>query len=253
MERQTDVRPIDELLQEARKHAEKSGVEFPEADLRLAHSCATGDEVAVARFNTRFTDTLTGVARRFASTPSHFDDLLQLLLEHLLVPRANKPPRVADYQGIGSLEGWIRVASVRRLVDERRRAGRRERDEPHAGEILERLGSEVSWEVSFLKSRYRDAFRKAFAVAVGRLTSEQRNFLKYQILEGLTLDQIAQLHGLHRSSVDRRLQAARRFLLSETRLVLAEALQIDRRELESVMGLIESRLDASVSRLLGSS
>jgi RNA polymerase sigma-70 factor (ECF subfamily) len=220
------------------------------ADLYLAHGCAIGAPRAVAIFEEQHRATLAGVARRFAGDSASLDDMTQLLREHFLVPRGERAPRIADYRGNGPLEGWLRVAAVRRLVDDRRRAKRKNQEAPREDDLLERLADDGSWELGFLKARYRDAFRRAFSEAVLLLTSEQRNFLRYQSVQGLTLDQIGALHGLHRSSVDRRIQAARRVLLDETRLALGAVLDARPEEVDSVMRLIGSQLDASLSRLL---
>lgn len=220
------------------------------ADMYLAWTCSHGVDVALRTFEARYGGLLDACAHSFGAKAGRDDDLRQLLRTHLLAPRPDAPPRIAEYRGTGPLEGWIRVSATRRLVDETRRVKRREREELRDDDWLERQCREDQVELAFLQARYRDAFRRAFAAAASTLSPEQRNYLRYQTRDGLTLDQIAELHGQHRSSVDRRIRTARRQLLDETRRALAQELNAGPAEVDSVLRLIQSQLDASVSRLL---
>jgi RNA polymerase sigma-70 factor (ECF subfamily) len=145
------------------------------------------------------------------------------------------------------------VTAVRAFLDEKRRVSRREKEEVGVAEPLLDLPSGDDWELDFLKQHYREAFKLAFADAVAGLTSEERNILRFHAVEGLSIDQIGTVYAMHRSSVARRLQGARRALLEATRAGLVERIRVERTELDSIMGLIQSRLDVSLDRLLAPS
>jgi len=222
-------------------------------DLYLACACATGQSAAIARFERRYAAELGAVTRRFAGRGSAAEDLLQILRERLFVPRGDRPARIVEYRGMGTLRAWLRVTAVRAFLDERRRISRREKEEVGATEPLLDLPSGEDWELDFLKQHYRDAFKVVFAEAVVTLTSEQRNILRFHAVEGLTIDQIGAVYGMHRSSVARRLDGARKALLGATRSGLMDRIRVERTELDSIMGLIQSRLDVSLARLLAPS
>lgn len=219
-------------------------------DLYLAWACARGDGSALEVFESRFGAMLDATAHGFGDRHGRTDDLRQLVRAHVLAPRDGQMPRIGAYRGTGPLEGWLRVAVTRRLVDETRRMQRSEREELRDDDWLERQCRADHVELDYLQARYRGAFRRAFATAAGKLSPEQRNYLRYQTLDGLTLDQIGAIHGQHRSSVDRRIRAARALLLEETRQALARELDAGPGEVDSVLRLIQSQMDASVSRLL---
>jgi RNA polymerase sigma-70 factor (ECF subfamily) len=103
-----------------------------------------------------------------------------------------------------------------------------------------------------MKARYQAAFRAAFEDAVRRLEPRDRNLLRLHHLDAVTLDQLAAMYGVHRATAVRWLSDVRRRLLADTRRSLRAALGVAEDELDSVMALIESRLDVSVRRLLAS-
>ena len=57
---------------------------------------------------------------------------------------------------------------------------------------------------------------------------------------------------MHRATVSRWLHDAQRAVLDETRLRLAEALKIGQAECDQLVGLVQSRLDVTLSSLLRS-
>lgn len=219
-------------------------------DLYLASACARGDSAAIAAFERRYDRQLGAIVAQFAGKGRAPEDLRQILRERLFVAHDQRPPRIVEYRGTGTLKAWLKVTAVRAFLDERRRVSRREQEDVSPGEALLDMPAEQDWELDFLKRRYREAFRHAFWQALTTLTSEQRNLLRYHAVEGLTLDQIAAITPIHRSSIARRLQKARQALLTATREALATSLRVEGREFESIMALIQSRLDVSLSRVL---
>ena len=69
-------------------------------------------------------------------------------------------------------------------------------------------------------------------------------------LDGLSIDQLAAFYRVHRATTARWIEAARQAVLDGTRKELIRRLQLSRSELDSVMRLIGSQLDVSLSRVL---
>ncbi|HZU81492.1 MAG TPA: sigma factor-like helix-turn-helix DNA-binding protein, partial [Polyangiaceae bacterium] len=99
------------------------------------------------------------------------------------------------------------------------------------------------------RERYRDAFAPAFAAAVAGLERRDRTLLRLHLLGGVSLEQLAAVYGVHRATVVRWLAAARAQVLDATRANLIARLGVRADELESLMGLVQSRFDVSVERL----
>jgi RNA polymerase sigma-70 factor, ECF subfamily len=220
-------------------------------DLLLACGCVAGDPGAVRAFEEVFGPDIAAVARRYRGLPVDADDVLQLVREKLLVAGAGGAPKLADYAGIGFLQNWVRVAAVRTFLD----AGRRRGARPEVADdeaLMAVADPDDDVELAYLKRHYRAEFRAAFSEAVAGLESRERNALRQHLVGGLTIDQMAALYGIHRATAARRVAAARSALLAATRRALATRLRVGDDELGSIMRLINSHLDVSLTRLLHS-
>jgi RNA polymerase sigma-70 factor, ECF subfamily len=215
------------------------------ADLFLAWWCEGGTPAAIAAFEQQLDDELRQATNRFRDL--HADELRQLLRIKLFVGTKTAPPRIRDYAGTGPLRSWLRVTAVRTFVDVTRstRAERYQRELDEADLFGDPRGEQVRPDVSA-------AIKRAFAEAVARLAPRQRVFLRHASVERLTLDQIAEAYSIHRATVARTLQTARAQLIEQTRAAVATEIGVTPDELSSAMGMFDSRMDLSLSRVLKS-
>jgi len=214
-------------------------------DMYLAWWCSSGEAVAIAAFEAMFDDDLRGIAARFKDLSA--DELRQHLRIKLFVGTSKSPPKIRDYTGSGSLKSWLRVTAVRSFVDLLRstRAHRYEQEINEADLLgLATRGDPV------LRSELVNAVKSAFATAIANLASRQRVFLRHAYVDHHTLDQIASLYAVHRTTVARTLASAREQLIADTRAAVASALRVDGDELTSVIRMLDSRIDLSLSRVL---
>ena len=107
-----------------------------------------------------------------------------------------------------------------------------------------------AWWLLVGKQTYRAEFSASFQAALAALSARQRNFLRLKYLDGLGIDQLGALYGVHRSTAARWVVGAQEELLDGTRQRLTERLRLTRSQLDSVLRLISSQLDVSLSRLL---
>lgn len=228
--------------------------ELAAGDLYLACACARGVEAAVVRFDAEYGKVIEAVARRYADRTRGAEDLAQVVRMKLLVGDGERPGRIADYSGLGFLENFVRVTAVRTCLDQVKRGVQRRRESPASDqEWLEAAADAGDLELEFLKREYRAHFREAFAAAAASLPAEERNALRQHLVHRLTVDQIAAVYHVHRATAARRVARAREALLAATRRELATRLGgASGDELDSIMRLIDSRFELSVSRLLAS-
>jgi RNA polymerase sigma-70 factor, ECF subfamily len=174
------------------------------------------------------------------------DEARQRLRHLLLVPRDDAPRRLETYVGRGSVWGWARVIAVREALALARRRGRdaSRSDAPLVDDL------EEDPELDFLKATYRSSFRDAFATAIESLESRERLALRLHHVEGLTLERTAELLGVHRATAARWLAGARERILARTRDEMRRLLRIEDGGLDSIMELIASRFEVSLSRIL---
>ncbi len=220
-------------------------------DLFLALWCTSGDARAIAAFEHVHRADLDAVLGRFRRLAVTADELRQTLRIKLFVASQRRAPRIADYSGFGFLQNWLRVTALRALVDIARSERARKievllSDDELLG--LPEIGADLASRYS--RDQVGRAIKQAFARAVASLAPRQRNFLRHAQVDGLTLDQIAALYGIHRATVARTLAQARAELTAATRKALAAQLGVSDEAIDSVVRAADSRIDLSLSRVL---
>jgi len=216
-------------------------------DLWLAFSCLEGNGKAVASFRRAYAPRLQMALVRLG-TKELVEDVIQRLHERLFVGDEKRPPAISKFAGKGELGKWLEVLAVRDAYRQLRKEGK----ETLTGdeELLDRVAAGGDPELSQLKRSYRDRFKAAFQQAFETLSPRHRNLLRYQYLDGLNIDQMGVIFGVHRATVARWRADARARLFAETRKILVAELQVPEHEFESIMRLIQSQLDVSLPRLL---
>jgi len=224
------------------------------ADLALARACATAVPGAIERCEAAMFDEVDAAWSRFRDPGLGKADLRQAMRHHLFVATTpDQPPRIATYQGRGELRAWVRMAATRFMLDEvRARAARPDRPGAGDDELAALATAADDPELGFLKRQYRAEFRAAFGEALATLDARARNILRHRYLDGLDVAALATLYDLHRVSMSRTLARIRDELHAEIRRAFMRRLRVDRAEFDSIMALIGSQLEVSLSGLLAS-
>jgi RNA polymerase sigma-70 factor (ECF subfamily) len=209
-------------------------------DLLLACACADGDRAALAAFERQHVVPLKTVLRGVGLAPHAIDDVLQQVRQWLFVGD-ERGPRITDFSGRGTLRAWLRVIAVRTA---RRARARDHRETSDDGVVELPAGTHV--ELDYLKHAYREEFSVAFREAVQALPVRERNLLRLHLLDNLSIDQIAAIYHVHRSTAARRIELAREAVVTGVRDRFAARIDIDKADLESILDLIASRVDVSL-------
>jgi RNA polymerase sigma-70 factor, ECF subfamily len=216
----------------------------PAADLYLACGCAALHPAALAAFDAHVLSHVESFLASMRPDQAFVDEVRQVLREKLFV---GATPKIAEYSGRGSLLGWLRVVAVRTALN----LTRRRTETLDAGvDRAPRHEHIADPELDYLKDHYRAAFQTAIEASFAVLTSEQRILLRLHFLEGMTLHQLATLFQVHRATVARWIAQTRRDVLEGTRAALQQRLVLETAELDSMMRLLDSRLEVSMRRLL---
>jgi RNA polymerase sigma-70 factor, ECF subfamily len=216
------------------------------ADLYLACACVHGDANAIAAFDLHCLTVVDSALPRLGLDADAVGEVKQRLRRWLLVPEAG-PPRLVDFAGYGDLRGWVRVIAVHEALAMLRRA---RRSAPFNDDrIMDALSARDSPEIDYLKHFYRREFKAAFTQAMATLGDRDRTLLRQQYLDGLSVMEMSRLYRVHRITAGRWLDSARRALLSATRAALMNRLDVRDDDVDSILRLICSQLDASVIRL----
>jgi RNA polymerase sigma-70 factor, ECF subfamily len=233
----------------ARALGDGGGESVHAADLYLACAAAHCIGEAVAAFERQYMSRVPQFVGHM-NLPAHaVDELCQRLREGLLLGRGGQPPKLAEYAGRGPLGAWLRVVAVRAALDQLRS------DQGRATDTLE---SELPFldgggdepELQLLRTRFRPRFVEALRAAAATLTARERNLLRLSLVDGMTLDQIAPLFRVTKSTVHRWIEKGRRHFLREVRRFFREQMGLSASELDSVARLLQSQVDFSLPSLL---
>jgi RNA polymerase sigma-70 factor (ECF subfamily) len=218
-------------------------------DLYLAYACATKDEHAIELLDDAVRSDVRQALLRHRVEPSVQTEVLQRLRTRLFVPQGEKEPRIAGYGGHGPVAAWVCAAAVRLMLDLRRESsGDEELDE----QIADNLADEGDLEVQYIKHRYRKEFRLAFQEAFRALEPSERNLMRFNFIDGLNIEEIGAMTGVHRSTVARHIARIRETLFETTRKVLTERFALSQSELNSLLRLVRSNFDVSLHEALRS-
>jgi len=178
------------------------------------------------------------------------DEVRQTLWQRLFVGTPGQAPRILSYAGRGPLAGWIAVAAQRIALDLRRAATRIAGSDPMADQLLP---SEDHPEVDYLRMRYKTEFEDAVRDALAALPDRDRLLLRLTTVSGLSHEQIANIYKVNQSTVTRWIARARSEVLAATERIVCGKLGVQRDEFMSLAGLLVSRIDLSISRVLETS
>ncbi|HMG54024.1 MAG TPA: hypothetical protein VK601_11085 [Kofleriaceae bacterium] len=218
------------------------------ADVYLAIACCDGDPAAIALIDELIGRELRHAASKLRATPDQTAEVHAELRRILLVDDNDRGAALRDYAGRGDLRGYLRVSATRALIRAINR-GRRE-IAIDDGEVFDRMLPLDDPELSMLRAKYRETVDAALRAALSALDARSRALLRYQLIDGWSIDQVGKLYGVHRATAARWTADARALLGNTIRSELATRLQISASEVDSIVRLVQSRVDMSLDRLL---
>jgi RNA polymerase sigma-70 factor (ECF subfamily) len=217
--------------------------------VHLAIACATGHDRAIRSFEAEFLDEVDTTGRRLRARPDQIDEVRSHLRRILFVSEPGRPAALSEFSGRGDLRSYIRVIATRELVRVINK-GRRDVGVSDAA-FLDMISPTDDPKLEVLRARYRPEVDAAMRAALATLGDEPRALLRYSLVDGWTVDRIGALYGVHRATAARRVAAARDELAEAIRAELATRLAISVDEVDSIVRLVQSRIDVSLERLLG--
>jgi RNA polymerase sigma-70 factor (ECF subfamily) len=219
------------------------------SDLYLACACVLGAPGALASFERGFLVHVARFVARLDGSHAVAEEVRQTLRERLFVGSADSPARLVGYQGRGPLLGWVRVAALRCALDLLRDRDGRAEVELDDG-LTDRMAGDI--EDDLIKAQYRYEFEDSVAEALRKLPQRDRNLLRLHFCGKVSTHKLATMFGVDQSTVVRWLAAARTAVRDDARARLLERLQLTAAEVDSLAGLLVSRLDLSLAGCLRS-
>jgi RNA polymerase sigma-70 factor (ECF subfamily) len=211
-------------------------------DLYLAFACARGEAAALRHFEGVLLPAVDGVAVRLGRRGVEPEEARQAVRVRLF---AGEAPRIGEYRGRGSLRAWLRVVATRTLLN----LTDSKKDRPHEDvEHLTLLAAGADPELEYMQRAYSALFREALARAARLLETRERAVLRLSLVQGMSIDTLGELYGVHRATAARWIQGAHRKLCAGVRETLCEQVRDD--DVESVLRVVSTCLDTSLDQYL---
>jgi RNA polymerase sigma-70 factor (ECF subfamily) len=214
------------------------------ASLYLCCACLQRDDAACAAFHRTYATVVRNAIARIHPDRHWLDDVASALFEKLLI---GKEPRLARYSGRGDLGAWLKVAATRAAIDAKRRLPEQE-DEPLSSGSA--IAMSMSPESLVFCRTHATTILDALSRATSALDRKQRNVLRLSYDDGMSIDEIGALYGVHRATVARWLAHARSAVESAVFEDLKRRHGIEAAEVASLIQGARPHLEDNLRRLL---
>lgn len=229
--------------------------------VEAVYVCAAGElgeDAACRAIEERYFGALRSAIARVDGREDVVDEVLQLLRVHLFAGAARK---IGTYTGRGPLDRWLRTAAMRIAFRERKPHRRL----PSSLTAMFSAGADLAAAPTAISRRdegadqpfkalYVRAFEGALEESFRALQSRERAVLRLHFAEGMNIEAIGRVYGVHRATVARWIAGYREGLAASVREQLEKEFgQLTREEFDSLFGLVYGQLDVSVTALLRNS
>jgi RNA polymerase sigma-70 factor (ECF subfamily) len=212
-------------------------------ELFLTTACAQGNEAAWKVLKCQYQSVIQTTALCSAENATEALDLSNSMLSELFLPAHEELnsgfPKISQYHGIGSLEGWIRVVVARKAIDKirssRKQVSLEDLEEEPAGLVSRESASNLVEEAE--NRRASRLFSAALSAAFDELSSEEKLALKLYYCDDLNLKEIGRLLRVHESTISRMLDRLQKQLRKSVEKHLKSKFQVNPRE---ILFLIEN-------------
>ncbi|MBL8954577.1 MAG: hypothetical protein JNK82_27605 [Myxococcaceae bacterium] len=218
------------------------------ADLYLSRAALASDPAGVAAFRVLLERRTADVLGTMRVPGTLKDEVVDQLFEKMLVTTGSREARLSTYAGRGELAAWLGAAATRTAI-ELKRLKRYADDHASSGQSRLQIAA-ADPELQMLNVTHSARFKKALHEAFRALGVEDRNLLRMQLADQMTVDQLADIFQIHRATAARRAARARQELVKRVREVLQAKYRMSEASIASDLRALGGNMDLSLSRLL---
>ncbi len=212
-------------------------------ELLLCCACLRGNPAALAILDQR----LRKLSAHLSRYSRDIDGLLQDLRVKLVVGSPSSTPKLLAYKGKGDLAPWLRVVAVRAAIDIARKRKDVLLDEEEIWALPDSRGAHSH---AIDKKTWQRHMKAAFQAALSAIAPKERLLLRQHLVDDVSLDDMARMHRVHRTTITRRLRKSRETLWADVRQRLFNELNLSPAEAEDILLDVRSQLDFSIERVL---
>lgn len=223
-------------------------------DVYLAIAASDGDDTAIATCVDLIRKQTNIAGSQTNATAAQVADEVGHLHRTVFTDEPPRHAAIREYSGRGEFGSYVRVMAIRDLV---RAVTRARREIPLDGgrddstdDLIDRLVPAQDPELSILRAQYQGIVDDAMRAAVASLDDRGRALLRYQLVERWTVDEIGRAYRVHRATAARWVAAVREEIGTKIRLEVAARLDMSIGDVDSIVRLVQSRVDVSLDRAL---
>ena len=224
------------------------------SDLFLTTACAAGDSAAWEVFRRQYRSVIQIAALKASASASEAAELSDTLLTDLFLPHESwrGESKIAQYHGLGSLEGWIKVVVHRMAIDQIRLHRRDVPIEDLEGELPSNSAHGRTDESIKERDthRARDMVSQCLTTALEQLNAQERLVLNLYYLNGVNLKGIAQFLKAHESTASRLLDRLKTQLHKSVSNQLQEKFKVRKAEVPHLIELAQGHIEIDLKRIL---
>ena len=244
---QLDRRVLEEYVRERSQPSGGGDTLSPPtqlAALYLCCACVRGHQAACLAFRTKYLGVVRQAIARIGGDRQFVDEVSAQLFDRMLV---GPSPRLKRYSGRGDLGAWLKVVATRLALDVKR--SQPQQDEEPLPSTISIVASMSPESMIFCRNHAQDIL-DALGTATATLDVKQRNVLRLHYADGLNIDEIGELYGVHRATVARWLQNARSMIDSAVHRELGVRHGLGASEVASLIHGARGQLEEDLRRLL---
>jgi RNA polymerase sigma-70 factor len=224
------------------------------SDLFLTTACAAGDSAAWEVFRRQYRSVIQTAALKASTSASEAAELSDTLLTDLFLPHESGrgESKIAQYHGLGSLEGWIKVVVHRMAIDQIRL----HRQDVPIEDMEAELPSNSAHGRADESIKERDTHRaremvsQCLTTALEQLNSQERLVLNLYYLNGVNLKGIGQFLKAHESTASRLIERLKTQLHKSVNKQLQDKFKVRKTEVPHLIELAQGHLEIDLKKIL---
>lgn len=221
--------------------------------IALGAAAATGSTSAIREFERLYFSRAKGALKKMGAPPELQQEAIDETREVLFVGAPGAEPRILTLLGKGDVGSLVKVVAVRRLLNLRRfresRSHLASQESPEEA-LASAISVDKTPELRALSTERRTLLRESLVAAIQDLSAENRTMLRLSVSHGFSIDDLARMYKIHRSTAARRLASTRKNLRVSVRAYLISKIGAGDSAADSVLRAATSQLELSFSKLL---
>lgn len=216
------------------------------ADVYLAAACEGNDSAALNYFEQFFIAAIPRYVARLSLTREQLQEVQQRVRVRLFT---GAQARIGTYAAKAPLDAWVRMVTIRVALDLLGVAGG-PAAAPAANDAAEEAATSASEIEAFvIRRQMGPRLQQALSDGLQGLASRERSLLRMHFVDGLNIDEIGRVYGVHRATVARWLLSVRTQLFGTLKVSLSLQRAPSSSEFRSLVRVLRDDLHISLDRL----